>query len=178
MINGIPYFKEYNNEIRETILNSKIAYKMHTDIYSLVNSDDCINNKLVVVIDNKWLTYLSDIQFNYRDINCSLPYFTYELYEMEYNGRSNNKGHLIVDIGKHTTYVRYNYTLQNIQINIGTQVEIYNLRTQEKVLITITDWTNSNTFKLHVLHNLYLKSSYADDNMLTTEFKKRISLYK
>ena len=64
-IKSIPYLGKQNNIIREYILESKELEVIETDIYSFISNVDLAST--LVVVDNKWLTWLDDIVFNYRD---------------------------------------------------------------------------------------------------------------
>ena len=111
MIEGIPYFGEDNQYIWEDILCSDIKNKLNEDsLYDLINSR--IDKKVVVVIDGKWFTWLNDIAFNYRDKECYIPYYSFELYEISGEGfKTDNKGHLLYD--GDTVNIRYNYIVSS-----------------------------------------------------------------
>ena len=70
MIQGIPYFGETTQEIYEYIqsekyINTEPKEITYNSLYELIISN--IGKRIIVVIDNKWLTWLTDIVFNYRD---------------------------------------------------------------------------------------------------------------
>ena len=111
MIKGIPYFGEITQELMDYILNtdfSNVPVARYKSLYEIVESS--VNDKVVVVIDNKWVTWLNDIVFNYRDKECYLPYYSYEEYLItDRVFKTNNKGHLeLTDDGLKIKY-EYKY---------------------------------------------------------------------
>lgn len=165
MIKGIPYFGSNTQQITKQILNSEIIQEIEYDsLYLLVKNN--IYKRLIVIIDNKWLTWLNDIAFNYRDKKCYLPYYTYEIYEDNSKTyRSNNKGHLILKDS--ALLVRYNYKYNEIKLDLtNLSFIVYDLDTKEKYRIKTNKWYNSNQFSINKLYNLYIDSSYRDDDYL------------
>lgn len=165
MITGIPYFGENNNEITNKILSSPVDKEVTANsLYDFVV--DNIANPIVIIIDDKWLTWLNDIQFNYRDKACYIPYYTYNLYELadkDYKG--DNKGHLILRDG--VLYIRHNYSLKKFDINPNNLSLIcYNLDTSEKLKVNINSWFNSEIFDLDLLYKLYINSCFSDKDFL------------
>ena len=168
MIEGIPYFGEDNQSIWENILNSYIKKSLNEEsLYDLI--DKRINKRCVVVIDNKWLSWLNDITFNYRDKECYIPYYTFELFEIdEHNLKTDNKGHLLFD--GDTVRIRYNYKLEKYNININKlSLVIYDLDTDEKYKVSTNKWIDELYFDINKLYNLYLDSCYVDDDFLITK---------
>ena len=165
MITGIPYFGENNNEIIDEILSSPIDTETTANsLYDFVI--DNIENPIVIIIDDKWLTWLNDIQFNYRDKTCYIPYYTYDIYELadkEY--RNDNKGHLILK--GNTLYIRHNYSLNKFDIEMNNlSLLCYNLDTSEKFKVNINCWFNSGVFDLDLLYKLYINSCFSDKDFL------------
>lgn len=163
MIEGIPYFGDDNQSIWRNILESDIKFNIiENSLYDLVIRH--INQKCVVVIDNKWLTWLNDITFNYRDKECYIPYYSFELFEIEdTNIRTDNKGHLIFD--GDTLRIRYNYKLEKYSININNlSLIIYDLDTFEKYEVHTDKWINEKEIDIDKLYNLYLDSCYMEDD--------------
>lgn len=168
MIKGIPYFGEDTQEITEYILLKPIDKEVKANsLYNLI--DDNISNKALVVIDNKYLTWLNDIVFNYRDKTCYIPYYSYELHELlgkEY--RSNNKGHLILK--DNSLYIRYNYSYEKRTLNeLNKSIIVYNLDTSEKIKYSIDKWINETEFNIEHLYRLYVDSCYKEDDYLYTK---------
>lgn len=165
MITGIPYFGENNNEIIDEILSSPIDTETTANsLYNFVI--DNIENPIVIIIDDKWLTWLNDIRFNYRDKACYIPYYTYDIYELadkEY--RNDNKGHLILK--DNTLYIRHNYSLNKFDIEMNNlSLLCYNLDTSEKFKVNINCWFNSEVFDLDLLYKLYINSCFSDKDFL------------
>lgn len=163
MIHGIPYFGENTQEIIDEIRNTtdykEIAYK---SLYDAII--DNINKKIIVVIDDVWLTWLNDILFNYRDKECYIPYFTYDIFEIkEPNIYSNNKGHLILK--DNSLFIRYKYTYNKFNININNlKLRCINIDTMESFIISTNSWIKDETIDFDKLYKLYVESSYKDDD--------------
>lgn len=165
MIEGIPYFGDNNQSIWEDILKSSIKYNINENsLYDLVNKR--INQKCVVVIDNKWLSWLNDITFNYRDKECYIPYYSFELFETtDTNIRTDNKGHLLFD--GDTLKIRYNYKLEKYNIDINKlSLVIYDLATNEKYMVHTDKWIDECEFSIDKLYELYLDSCYIEDDFI------------
>jgi hypothetical protein len=98
MIEGIPYLGTNHNWLYDKIIKSDITKDIEYEtLYDLVN--DLSFKRVLVIIDNKWLTWLHDIVFNYRDKECYIPYYEYELYKTPIDTyRADNKGHLILQL--------------------------------------------------------------------------------
>ena len=171
MIEGIPYFGENNNEIYERVLtgvkNGACKKKRYTTIYELIHKN--IDNKLVVIIDEQWLTWLNDIRFNYRDHECYLPYFTYELYSVDWNRRrSDNKGHLLLKDGPSgkELFIRYNYKYEKLELNENNfRLKVYSLDTNEFMELCSGNWLND-TFDMKELYEKYIDSCFKNDDYL------------
>lgn len=165
MIQGIPYFGEETQEITERILKSKIEYtKEFNSLYDIINEH--INKKIIVIIDNKWLSWLNDIIFNYRDKKCYIPYYTYELFKVQDKKyKSNNKGHLVIkDI---TLYLRYNYNYKKFDININNlSLILYDMQTNKKYKVNTTNWIAEKEFNIDKLYNLYVDGCYKEDDFI------------
>lgn len=165
MIQGIPFFGDNTQEIVDTIIKSPIEEILYYDsMYDMINY--YIDKKIVIIIDNEWLSWLNDIAFNYRNKTCYIPYYTYELYKLddkEY--RSNNKGHLILK--ENTLYIRHNYNYKKLEINEGKiSLLIYDIDTNKKYKINTDKWINEKEFDIEKLYNLYLDSCYTDDDFI------------
>lgn len=165
MITGIPYFGEKTQEITNSILNTNediIYEKEYDSLYDLIL--DNIDKHIIVVIDNKWLTWLNDIVFNYRDKECYIPYYTYDIYwldDKKYN--SNNKGHLILNDNK--LGIRYNYKYEKYNININDlSLQCINIDKLEKFVVRAKYWINDTNLNIDKLYKLYINSCYKDDD--------------
>lgn len=167
MIRGIPYFGEDNQVIYDKILSSDTPITnnlRNQDLYEFINN--YIEDEVVVIINNKWLTWLKDIKFNYRDKKCYIPYFEYETHNISELGyRGTNKGHLLLQ--DDTLCVRHNYLYKELDINIdGTEYLMYNLSTREKFTVSFDSWIVENEFDIEQLYQLYLDSCYVNDDFL------------
>lgn len=165
MVNGIPYFGEDNNQKWREILDSEVSETIVYDsLYNIVDK----NTYGVIVIDNKYLTWLHDIVFNYRDKECYIPYYSFELFnEKDILRKKDNDGHLIItDKG---CLVRYNYKLEKYNININNlSLIMYDLHTNKKVRITTDKWFSEEKFNIEELYQLYIDSAYTEDDYLVT----------
>lgn len=161
-IKSIPYLGKENNDIRETILDMEIISEIEVNLYSFINSED-IHSKLVVV-DNKWLTWLDDIVFNYRDKKCYIHYWKYDIMPLDESlVKRDSFQYLIEKDG--TYYLRYNYEYCEIKIDINTELIIYDLDKEEKYKVIIKDWLLEKRFDIEKLYKLYIESSFYDDNI-------------
>lgn len=187
MIEGIPYFGEQTQEIAEDIIkelnnSTQIKEIQYNSLYELIMLN--INSRVLVIIDNKWFSWLNDIKFNYRDKECYIPYYSYELYTItDRNFRSNNKGHLILDSLNSLLSIRhsYKYHKQYITIKNGLELTLYNLDTAELFKATTHKWieapastestestesTDEQEQILSKLYDLYIKNCYRDDDFM------------
>lgn len=167
MIKGIPYFGEQTQEIVDSILNidTDIIYeKKYDSLYDLILSN--IDKHIIVVIDNKWLTWLNDIVFNYRDRECYIPYYTYkEQLITDRTFRTNNKGHLILD--GDNIRVRYEYSYHKLNITVDNlALDCVDIDTQERLIVRTNNWINEAAVDFDKLHKLYVESSYKDDDFI------------
>lgn len=169
MVKGIPYFGENTQEIYEDILNTdyeQVPLEEYESLYNFIDSH--INNKIVVVINNEWISWLNDIVFNYRDKKCYLPYFTYEYFcfnDKEY--KLNNKGHLILRAGE--LWIRYNYALEKMSINLNTELSCYNIESGKAFRVKCNRWITDNAVDLDKLYTLYVESSYTQDDYIVNK---------
>ena len=173
MISGIPYFGEGTQSITENILKSKIEYsKNYNSLYDLILNH--INEKIIVVIDNKWLTWLTDITFNYRDKECYIPYYSYKLHKLNNKSyKSNNKGHLILE--DNALYIRHEYKYEKLYLDINNlSLVLFDLDTMEKYEAKTNKWINEQYFDIDKLYNLYINSCYIEDDF---NFNKHMGGY-
>ena len=162
---GIPYFGEEHNTIFKNIFETECTeHKQYTDMYDLILSESA--KRTVVIIDNQWLTWLRDIQFNYRDNICVLPYYTYKLEPIEKNKRSsNNKGHLIISEDGTQFLIRHSYELHTMKISLDTVLTLYDIDENVKYTVGIDAWLNRE-FEPLELYRAYINSAYYEDDFL------------
>ncbi|MBO5387125.1 MAG: hypothetical protein J6A59_03180, partial [Lachnospiraceae bacterium] len=173
MIQGIPYLGENTQELVEQILNKDLDYEeIYSSLYDLVMS--YINKKIVVIIDNKWLTWFNDITFNYRNKECYIPYYSYKLHKIEDKlYRSNNKGHLILN--NNTLHIRYEYKYEKLHINVDNlSLILLDLDTMKKYKVETNKWISDTYFDIDKLYNLYVDSCYEEDDF---NFNKHMGGY-
>lgn len=169
MLKGIPYFGLDNQNIWDSILNNSINIENdicieEVNLYEYIINN--IDNNLIVVINNKWLTWLNDIEFNYRDKKCEIPYFEYKTYKIpKENIRTNNKGHLILK--DDTLDIRYEYKLCKIKVDLDNcRLLTYNLNNQEYRLVKFKNWTDDKFINLDKLYRLYIDSCFPQDDFI------------
>lgn len=172
MIQGIPYFGEKTQEIYEFIQSNRydeaaIAEVSYDSLYELIISN--IDNNLVVIIDNKWLSWLNDIKFNYRDKEVYVPYYEYKTFKTPKDTyKSNNSGHLILNNGH--IDIRYDYKYKKFKLDINKlSLKCLDVNTLEIKVLTTSKWISDNEFKTDKLYNLYINSSYKDDDYLVNK---------
>lgn len=167
MIQGIPYFGETTQEIYEYIqseeyINTEPKEITYNSLYELIISN--IGKRIIVVIDNKWLTWLTDIIFDYRDRLCYIPYYEYKQFVIpERNFQSNNKGHLILNNKQVTLRYEYNYKKSFVDIN-NLCIDCVDVDTMDKMRLNTNTWIDKTEFNIEKLYNLYLNSCYPDDD--------------
>lgn len=166
MIEGIPYFGDQTQRIVEQIHQSEIVNTIeYKDVYTLIISN--ITDPLVVIIDNQWITWLNDIEFNYRDKKIILPYYTYNIYKLNdaKHHRSNYKGHLILK--DNTLYIRYNYTYRELELHdCNISLTVYNIESNEKLRLEAHTWLSDTRVDMNKLYKLYIESSFKEDDFL------------
>ena len=173
MIRGIPYFGEETQQINEQI--DRIDFKSARVVDKIALADfvmDNIDKNIIVVIDDnngRWLTWLNDIQFNYRDRICNLPYFSFELFKIkEGNHRTNNKGHLILKDG--SLYIRYKYNYHKMEVWVeNCSLNCVDIDTMDSFLLKPDAWSYTKELDLDKLYNLYIESCYYEDDFLITK---------
>ena len=156
----IPYFGTESNKIMEQINTSQISEEIHTDLYSFVL--DHIENDMVFVINDYIYSWVSDIKFNYRDKECFIPYYDFELYE-ESQRQNDNNGHLIVKNNKR--YVRYNFDFKRLFVELNKDYVVYSTSQGKKFKIFFTGFYTG-IFSVKNLYSLYLNACYNDDNYM------------
>lgn len=167
MIKGIPYFGEQTQELMNYILHTdfdSVPVARYKNLYEVVQ--DSVNDEVIVVIDNKWVTWLNDIVFNYRDKECYIPYYSYKEYLIEDRVfKTNNKGHLILtDDG---LKIRYEYKYNKINITDGkVRLHCVDMLTLDKLVIATDGWADDDSIDLDKLYRLYINSCYKDDDFL------------
>lgn len=170
MIAGIPYFGEQTQEITERILikiSSNTTEKKYSSLYELIQSN--IDKRIIVVIDNKWFSWLNDIMFNYRDRECYIPYYTFKTYQIPNRTfKTNGKGHLILNGDTLTIRHEYNYKKLNIQPE-DIKLQCINIDTQESFTATTDKWITDTSIDLEKLYKLYIENSYKDDDFLSNK---------
>lgn len=170
MIKGIPYFGEITQELMDYILNtdfSNVPVARYKSLYEVFESS--VNDSVVVVIDNKWVTWLNDIVFNYRDKECYLPYYSYEEYLItDRVFKTNNKGHL--ELTDNGLKIKYEYKYNKMCITDGkVELNCVDISTLDRFIIATDGWSEASSADLDKLYNLYINSCYKDDDFLVNK---------
>lgn len=174
-IKSIPYLGKQNNIIREYIIESKELEVIETDIYSFISNVDLAST--LVVVDNKWLTWLDDIVFNYRDKKCYIHYWKYDIIPLDENLVKRDIYQYLIEINN-TFYLRYNYEYCTLNINLDTELSLYNLKLDKRYKAKFADWVNETEFNLDKLYQLYVKSCFYDDKLLQSREQGRYYIDK
>ncbi len=161
-IAGIPYFGNNNQKKIKYILEKDIGEYRETDLYSLLLVSGEKNS--VVIIDNRYLTWIEDIQLNYRDKIVSIPYYTYKKEAIgpieEISTEKSYYDHIEI-MGDNMVNIKYEYELMEMELRIGTKLVIYNVKNDEKIEYNITRWANTE-FSISKLYELYKQYCYYD----------------
>lgn len=162
MVQGIPFLGENNFEKKQSILNRKIDRYENISVYKLFYN---INKKEnLIVIDNKYLTWLDDTIFNYRDKKCYIQYFSYETFKTNLNVHIKYKpdNHLDYD-NESKILIRHNFSLNKLYINLGIKLNVYNINTDMLTEYTLDKWIDED-FDINKIYDLYLDYCYYDAN--------------
>lgn len=157
MYKRIPYFGENSNEIMEMINDVEAEEEYRCSLYDFVLSH--LENDTVFVIKDYVYSYVSDIKFNYRDKECYVPYFDFDLYATEVI--NDNRGHLIVKNGKRQ--IRYNFKSCKLDIKLNHAYTMFSISQRKKFKVIFTSYYTG-IFSINRLYQLYLDSCYKDDN--------------
>lgn len=175
MLKGIPYFYENNNEVYRYLIEKEVSDKIEentdikeTSILDLINW--IFNNDInaAIIIDNTFISFIRDIQFNYANHIIEIPYMRYEVDTVE--SKTTNK-HIIRKSSKEV-YVRYNYEYAKHQIKLGDTLKILSI-SDEKINISqvkLTSYTGSlSEASTEKLLELYHNYCYQDDDYRITK---------
>lgn len=159
----IPYFGKNSNDIMLHINKAEIEDTIETDLYSFVINN--ISNDIVFVFEDYVYAWVSDIKFNYRDKECYIPYYKFDLY-YDTDRLNDNNGHLIIKDNKR--YIRYNFDLATCKILLNTYYICYSVSQQKKFKIIFNRYYTG-LFSINTLYKLYINSCYSDDNYLVVK---------
>ena len=157
-IPGIPYFGVKHNKIETDIKSSKVSFEKEYDsLYELIQEEKG-KDKIVLISynDNEWLSYLRDIKFNYRDGLCFIPFYTYDIKEIDEHYKSSYKGH-ILKLSDETIGIRYNYCLRQQIVDLEhNSFVLYDLEKECKYQVKFKKWYSFDTFDIDELYQLYI----------------------
>ena len=158
-IPGIPYFGEDTQRIEKEIKDLEVSFSLeYKDLYTLIQNEKS-ENKIVVIEDKKgvWLTYLRDIKFNYRDSIVFIPYFVYDLFEIDEIYKSKYKGHIVET--ENGINLRFNYQLCKKELSIANNSFIlYDFELNKKYKVSFNRFFEKETFDIDLLYNYYIES--------------------
>lgn len=181
MLKSIPYLGRNNNDYTEIILSKETKKQaINIDLYSFIieklNKDEL--KHILVIVDNKWITYLQDIMFNYRDKKICLPYYEYKKLKVEDKEaykeieKHKNKFQYLIQDKVGNFYVRYDYTYKELEITENTEIVTYNMINNQKIKLMIESITNINKFNIEELYKIYINSCFIEDDEYLTEHNK------
>lgn len=169
MIQGIPYFGENNNELWKTIIYTDVnCTRFYKSVYNFISEH--INKKVVAIIEDKYITWLNDIKFNYRDKQLYIPYYSYkEKYIPNKVYKTDNKGHIQLSEDFKQVILRYEYNYEKLVIRLNNfRLILFDLDTKEKYYAELSEynWYNSDEFNIEELYQLYIDSCYEEDDFI------------
>lgn len=141
----------------------------------------------VVVIDDTYLTWLDDINFDYVHHICYISYLKYDKYTTDkVRCLDKDKGYNHVDYIEGTDNVqyiqiRYNFEYLTKQITLGDSLVIFEIDSGKLIKYSIDSWVNhedkndNDVFSLIELYNLYKNYCFYD---LHTKFSGHESGYQ
>ena len=156
---GTPYLGAHNQQRIKEALESEVSSIKLISLYELIRCAEEKNS--VVVIDGKWLTWLEDIQLDYRHHLAYIPYFTYDVHWYEPYSRVSNYEYPHILRKENMMGIRWNFDIKLEPVNIGSSVIIYDINKKEKIEYSIDAWFNG-TFSVDTLYKLYRKYCYYD----------------
>ena len=152
MLEGIPYLTDPNFDIDNKIYTEKsITLRELAEL--------AINTDVLVILDNKWVSWLKDLRFNYRDKRCYLPYYTYELTCIGCSKTSTDFNQLYTD-EQGLSYIRHSYNYSELEVAPNTKLYTYSCDTGDYILYNITGFSKDIDFNLETLYQKYLVSCY------------------
>lgn len=161
MTQGIPYFGPYHNSIVEEINSACVSETIsYNTMYEMIQAE--ATKRTVVIIDNKWFSWLWDARFNYREGKAELPYYEYQTTDIQVSkNHSDNKGHLLLNIDTYTWSVRHSYNLKMLELQLNKEITLYDVELHKKYKVIADKWY-FDTFDITALYISYLSSAYYD----------------
>ena len=159
-IPGIPYFGLNHNEVEEEIIKAPIIMeRAFSSLYDCVQTEKSADKIVIVEYDGKeWLTYLRDIRFNYRDKKVFIPFYTFEIQEINKEYQHKYEGHILsLDNGKRIG-IRYNYCLREHILDIDSKnyLILYDFKSRQKYRVDFYSYYDFNNFDIEELYQLYI----------------------
>lgn len=175
MLKGIPYFYESNNEIYRYLIEKEVSDNI--EIYTSIKEvsilgliEGTLKNDInaAIVIDDTFISFIRDIQFNYANHIIEIPYMKYNTETIE--SKTTNKH--IIRKGSKEVYVRYNYEYAKHPIKLGDTLKILSI-SDEKInilQIKLASYTGSlSEASTEKLLSLYHNYCYQDDDYRITK---------
>lgn len=173
---GIPYFGTKTDEIYHTALEKEVKEYREVEydsMYEFIQKEVTKDKLVIIESDNeRYLTYLRDIRFNYRDKEILLPYFRYDKYITDKTYKRKNSHILLTEDNK--IIVRHNYNLCKYILSSGTgeddklENNMWSLlvfENGEHIRINIKHkFYNNDTFNMEELYRRYLASCYMQED--------------
>lgn len=158
-LNGIPYFGDNNQEVICEALESQVSSAENITLYELLSNLE--EKTKVVVVDGKWLTWLEDIQLDYRNHIARIPYYEYStaLYQMSEREKNHNHPHIRKD--GDLMYIRFGFDMKFVAVDIGSDIIIFDVKEKRKIRYCIRGWF-SGAFAVETLYRLYREYCFYD----------------
>lgn len=178
MLKGIPYWGETTFEDMRELHRLPVENYTATDWYSLFSM--LIAEEYCLIVETEgtvFLTWCSDVVFDYRDKAIFAPYYRYDKQSVV-----TRMEHKHLDKDKEQTWVHYNFQLCLKPLLIYSCryicpfIKVYNPREKRVLCISLTsmpyippDFVLSG----RELYTRYVAASYYDENWAEIEFKNR-----
>lgn len=184
---GIPFLGDSNIEKQHII--KELQQKPNPETVEITCIDLVSNLKQknsLVIIDNTYLTWLDDIEFDYVHKECRLPYLVYSEFKttkqrnIQYYKSHNHLDYTVDNNGKQFIKVRYNYEQKFIDVKPGISLLIYELDKEKIIRYDIVSWVDTsskegiNTFQINEIYRRYREYCYRD---MESEFSEHESGY-
>lgn len=165
---GIPYLGE-DTQIKYGFIRDADYTELRTvTILEFFTNKE--QNRYICLIQGYWLTWLDDIQFNYRDGCIRLPFFTYETKKSEIKFNGEDRSNVLLD--DDNIVVTYNYELNLLAVNEMSKLKIFDTKTGESFRLKFSGYTDNTTFSMSDVKKLYAVSCYFDDKSISSNYEK------
>ena len=165
VLRGIPFLGEHNTAKRKSVIKRNIDENIDISLFSLY--DNIKEKDNIVIIDNKYITWLEDTYFDYVNKRARLYYFAYETKSMHLDGIKKNAKyieHIDRDKESGNILLKYNYEMKYIDLKPNVELQVYNISSKKKIKYNIVSWIDTN-FSIDTLYKYYEQYCYYDANL-------------